>query len=85
MASDTLLHLLAVHRSPVVPLREICERYFGLKPAIADRRARLRQLPVPAYRLTTQKSPWLVSIVDLARHLDDTRAKARSDWDKMNK
>jgi hypothetical protein len=74
--------LLAVHKSPAVPLRDISAQYFGLKPAIAARHARVNKLPVPAYRLATQKSQWLVSINDLAKYIDDTYAKARSEWSR---
>ena len=52
-----------------IPLDRVCLRYFGLSVPIAKRRACLQQLPVPAYRAGSQKSPWLISAIDLAKHL----------------
>jgi len=34
------------------------------------------QLPIPAYRIGSQKSPWLISATDLARHIDHQRENA---------
>ncbi|WP_227369867.1 pyocin activator PrtN family protein [Halomonas sp. M20] len=68
-----------------IPLEEIAPRYFGISPKTAGARAIAQALPVPAYRaMDSQKSPWLVSAVDLARYLDERREQARSQWQMVN-
>lgn len=48
-------------------------------------RAGAQALPVPVYRAgDSQKSPWLVSAVDLARYLDAKRAEAHELWKHVN-
>lgn len=54
-----------------VPLEEVCERYFGLSPTEAKKRAPLQELPVPVFRLGSQRSPWMVS----SKHLADLIVK----------
>lgn len=80
--SPTELALIAVHRSPLVRLDAICDHYFNLKPAIAARRARLNQLPVPTWRSVTRKSPYLVHVHDLAEWIDKSRESASTSWSK---
>ena len=50
---------------------------FGLSFEEARRRAPSKMLPCPAFRLGGQKSPWLVSVADLAELIDQRREKAR--------
>lgn len=56
-----------------IPLEEVAPRYFGLSKREACRRAASRTLPVNAFRLAGQKSPWLVSAADLAELIDKRR------------
>ncbi len=67
-----------------IPLAEICSDFLGLSEQEARRRASLQRLPFPVHRLGSQKSPWLVSIGDLAAHIDQQKAAAETDWKKMN-
>lgn len=83
--TSTYFGLLAEFETAEIPLEKVCEKYFGLGIDKAKRAALMRQLPVPAYRVTgSQKSPWLVSAADLASHIDQQREKARREWIKMN-
>lgn len=50
----------------------------------ASQMASLHPLPVPCFRGGSQKSPWLVSAIDLAAYIDKLRAQAQKDWEKMN-
>lgn len=60
-----------------IRLEDMCEKYLGLDPATAKRRAALGKLEVKAYRPTSsQKSGWLVSAADLAEHLDKMKGEA---------
>lgn len=62
---------------PTVQLANICQDYLGLSPKKAAARAGHNQLPLPAYRLGSQKSPWLVQLTDLAKLIDDKAELAR--------
>ena len=69
-----------------LPLDEVAPRYFGISARTASIRAGAQALPVPTYRAgDSQKSPWLVSAVDLARYLDEKRAEAKYLWEKVNR
>lgn len=68
-----------------IPLEEVAPRYFGLNARTASIRAGAQALPVPVYRAgDSQKSPWLVSAVDLAQYIDEKRAEARDLWQRVN-
>lgn len=68
-----------------IPLDEVAPRYFGISPRTASARAGAQAVAVPAYRAgDSQKSPWLVSAVDLAQYLDAKRAEARDMWKRVN-
>jgi len=60
-----------------IPWEQVCIKLFGLSPPKAKRRVCLQQLPIPAYRAGSQKSPWLISTADLANHIDEKRSVAR--------
>jgi hypothetical protein len=83
--NSTYFGLLAEFGAANIPLDRLAPKYFGLSPAEAKRRAAAKQLPCRAFRLGGQKSPWLVSVVDLAELIDqrmveakETRSKKRS-------
>lgn len=68
-----------------LPLEEVAPRFFGISPRTAAFRAGAQALPVPAYRAgDSQKSPWLVSAIDLAQYIDKKRAEAREQWKLVN-
>jgi hypothetical protein len=76
MKQPTYFGLMAEFGGGEIRLAECCEKYFGLSEAQAKRKAALRELPVPAYKLTDGKSgEWLVSLSELAEHIDRQRAK----------
>ena len=82
--NPTYYGLLAEFGESEIPLERVCEKYFGLSIPKAKRRACLQQLPVPAYRAGSQKSPWLISAIDLAQHIDQQRRTAERQWQSMN-
>jgi hypothetical protein len=72
--TPTEIMLLAVYRTPTVELSRICDQYLGLNPENAGKRAALKQLPFPAFRVReSNKAPYLVHVRDLARHIDTCR------------
>jgi hypothetical protein len=79
---NTLLALLATH-GPQVELAKVCE-LFGLSVEEAAKRAARQALPVPCYRIGSQKSPWIVDAPALADYLNSQRAKARKEWSAIN-
>ena len=81
--NPTYFGLLAEFGESEIPLDRVCEKYFGLSTPKAKRRACLQQLPIPAYRAGSQKSPWLISAIDLAQHIDEKRSIAARQWANM--
>lgn len=68
------------------PLSEICEQYFGLTERIAQRKAALGMLPVPAFRLSgTRKGPLYVRKADLESHIERQIEKASALNSKMRR
>ncbi|MBJ9162348.1 pyocin activator PrtN family protein [Citrobacter farmeri] len=64
---NTMILLLAEYETPTVPLSEICEMYFGIKPSTAEGNAAREELPLPTFRIgESQKSPRLVRLQDFA-------------------
>jgi hypothetical protein len=81
---NTFFALLAEYETAHIPLVRCCH-LFGLRPEEAAKRAARHALPVPAFRVGTQKSPWLVDARTLATHLDELRDSARREWEKIKK
>jgi hypothetical protein len=63
-----------------IPLETVAARYLGMDDRVARAKAGRGELPFPAFRAGSQKSPWLVRVTDLAEWLDRERARAISDW-----
>lgn len=76
---NTVFLLLAAYNSPQIPLEKVCD-LFGFSPKEAAIRAARQALPIPCFRLGSQKSPWLVNVQDLADHLDKQSEAARREW-----
>lgn len=74
---NTYFGLLAEFGTAHIPLDLVAKRYLGMTPNEAKRAAGLRKLPVPAIRMGSQKSPWLIPAEDLAKYLDQLKETAR--------
>src|SRR5205085_808375 len=81
--SRTLFLLLAEFGTGQVPVERCCG-HFGLSPAEAKAAASRQNLPVPVFRLGSQKSPWLVSLEALASYIDAKRAAAEDEWRRVH-
>lgn len=78
---STVFLLMAEFGQADVPLDVVASKYLGLSDKEAKQRAVARRLPLPAYRgATSQKSPWLVRVTDLAAYLDEQREVAEREW-----
>jgi hypothetical protein len=81
--TGTLLHLTTLHNGPVIPLKDVCDTYFGLSFQNAMKAAALNRLPVPTFRLTpSRKAPLLVLTAKLAEFIDRTADSAAREWQK---
>lgn len=80
--TKTEIALLAVHKAPVVPLLDICERYLGMGSEVAMKRAALNRLPFPTFRLNDSvRAPVMVDLSDLASHIDAQKKCAHRSWE----
>lgn len=79
----TLFLLLAEFGTGQIPL-DRCAHHFGLSPDEAKRAAARQKLPIPAFRLGSQKSPWLVSAEALATYIDILAKGAQAEWKRVH-
>ncbi|WP_018871425.1 pyocin activator PrtN family protein [Thioalkalivibrio sp. ALgr3] len=56
-----------------IELERVTDKYLAISRKEAFRRANRGDLPFPAYRAGSAKSPWMVRVTDLAAHLDSAR------------
>ncbi|SKB69447.1 pyocin activator PrtN family protein [Luteibacter sp. 22Crub2.1] len=78
----TFFALMAEYSTANIPLEHVCH-LFGLGTDEAAKRASRHQLPVPAYRASKQKSPWIVDAHELAKYLDSLKIKAADAWGRV--
>ena len=80
--STTEQQLLALHGAPMMPLKAICQQYLGNGYYQARIRANKNALPFPAFRLdpTSNRSPWMVKLSDIAAYIDGLAKDARKSW-----
>jgi hypothetical protein len=77
----TSLGLMSIYKTTHVPLRDVCQCFFGLGYEEAAKRAARNALPVPAFRLIdSQKAPLMVSCEDLGNYIDLRREAAHKAW-----
>jgi hypothetical protein len=81
---NTAFLLMAEFQTAHIPLDNLCEKYFGMKRAEANRKASLQMLPVPVFRAGSNKSGYLVDLNELAKYLDEMNFKARNLHQKMH-
>lgn len=75
---NTMFLLMAEYESATVPLSQICEKYFGMKPFTAERKAAENKLPIPTFRTgDSQKAPRMIHIADLADFIDKQRSESK--------
>ena len=63
--------------SDLLLLNTVCAEYFGITERIAQRKASMGLLPIPAFRLSgTRKGPLYVRKADLDAHVNRQAEKA---------
>ena len=80
--TKTEIQLLAIHRSPVALLSDICDRYLGINVQTARLKAVKHALPFPVFRpeADSSRSPWMVKLTDLAAFLDARGEACAKEW-----
>ncbi len=69
---------------PTIELEKLCESVLRIGYKRASALAKNHELPFPAFRLyESQKSPWVVSINDLASYIEAKMAEEKSQWQRM--
>lgn len=82
--NKTLMLLMMEYEKAVIPLKDIHEKYFGIDTLPkANQRARANDLPVPVFRMGSNKSDYLVRIEDLAFYIDKMANEQKQIWEKM--
>lgn len=82
-SSPTLAALIAEFGSGQILLERCCH-YFGMKPEEAKRVATRQLLPLPVFRLGSQKSPWMISTHQLAQYIDAKCAESTLAWKRIH-
>lgn len=84
--NKTLMFLMMEYETPVVPLKKVHEKYFGIENTYtANKRAKDQDLPVPVFRMGSNKSEWLVRLEDLAFYIDKQAEETKKVWEKMQR
>lgn len=69
------------YQSPYIPLATVINDFMPhLDLSMANRRANAKTLPFPAFKIDGAKSPFMVSVADLAAYLDAQRTANLPDW-----
>ena len=77
--------LLAKFESPIIPLKDICQEYFGISPKTAEMKAKAQSLPVPTFKLRdSERAPTFVHVNDLASYIDSCHKKNKEIWNTIN-
>ncbi|TDN54659.1 pyocin activator protein PrtN [Buttiauxella sp. JUb87] len=81
---NTVFLLLAEFGTPTILLADVSEKYFGMKPATAEKKALLGELPIATFRASeSQKAPRMIHVQDLADHIDQQRKKGKALFEQM--
>ena len=63
-----------------IPVVEIGKKYFGYDERKAKAEATKNGYPFPVFRVGTQKSIWMVDIVDFSDYLDKVKEQAKEEY-----
>lgn len=77
---NTFFALMAEYNAAHIPVTTVAKKYFGYDDNVAKNKAAKGDYPFPVFRASGQKSPWLVSVTDLAKFLDEMRDRAARDF-----
>ena len=82
---NTVFVLMAKYNSPTVPLEQVGKDFLGIENNnVLKRKAGRGEIPFPTFRLGGSKSPYMVSIQDLADWIDNQREQAKRDLETLS-
>lgn len=82
---NTFYLLMAEFETVTPALAEISEKFLGMKPATAEKKALLGELAIPTFRIgESQKAPRLVHLQDLAEYIDKARKKGKDQFNAIH-
>ena len=83
---NTTFLLMAQFNKALVPLKEVCDEFFGCSLRTATQKANAGTLPIPILKCdgASKKSPLLVHVSDLAALIDLRREEAKKEWEQVN-
>lgn len=82
---NTQFALLAQFETTHIPLKAVCEEYFGIKKNTAEQQAKAGTFPVPTFKLRdSERSPTLIHVSDLAEYIDARYKQAKEEWTAVN-
>ncbi|OOE78157.1 pyocin activator protein PrtN [Salinivibrio sp. PR6] len=68
---NTKFALLVRYETTIIPLKDVCEEFFGVKKNTAEQKAKAGKFPVPTFKLRdSERSPTLIHVSDLAEYID---------------
>ena len=76
---NTHFALLAIYGDVNIPLEKCCMEFFGLSPKRAAEAANKQALPVPAYRLGSNKSQWFMDSRKLSDYIELMKKEAENE------
>lgn len=77
---STFFGLMAEFGTTQIPLAACCQAYFGCDVDHAKEKAAAQRLPVPAFKIGSQRAQWFIHASDLAEHIDAERARQTERW-----
>lgn len=82
---NTTFLLLAQHEQTLIPVETVAAAYFGMDEKAFTRRVGRGEIALPIVRMdpTSQKSPRVVHVQDLADWIDRQRASAQKEAKAM--
>ncbi|KKA45131.1 pyocin activator PrtN family protein [Salinivibrio sp. KP-1] len=82
---NTQFALLAHYETTTIPLKDVCEKFFGVKKSTAEQQAKAGTFPVPTFKLRdSERSPTLIHVSDLAAYIDARYKAAKEEWTAVN-
>ena len=78
LQGSTYATLLVEYGRTVVPLKELAVPFLGLSGERASSLAKRGELELPAFKTGGTRSPWMLHLYDLAKHIDSQRTGAGS-------
>lgn len=74
---------LVIQEAGMAKLEDV-SHWFGLSPSEAAKKASKQDLPIPVFKIGSQKSPWLVDRAVLAAHIKACSKQGQAEHNAVN-